>query len=391
MEEANRISRKASEFEGNHEWGLAAQAYRRAAEIYRSITLFDHDPVAMLSLTTLVNKHVRWAEHCERELGRQGLRGIPASKTDLTFQMERDAAGDSGAALPAGEGLYESISAAADFARQSQNEESEFEGFWQYMQNWLADPVAFTRPLLPSGQRILETRAGTNNDTHTSSSPPHGIMESFYFVGSNPEQGASMYGHTLAASTPKVATPLQAVEEVEEPGGEPTLTDNVSAVATELVGTITSAEELRDVSDTTNTNARLDALLEENQRLRSLARHLNERIRTLESAAQENNMLKSSILNFREEFHRHANAVSLPRKYEPAPVYRRVQTPPASGAAAANELVIRQLKSQLDTLSLDNSKQKAQVSKYRERWEKLKESAKRKRQLQEQHIQSPQQ
>ncbi|KAJ2302279.1 hypothetical protein H4S02_010438 [Coemansia sp. RSA 2611] len=93
-------------------------------------------------------------------------------------------------------------------------------------------------------------------------------------------------------------------------------------------------------------------------------------------------MLKSSIFNFREEFHRHANAVSLPRFHESGPSSRRDHRLAADSAASTAQ--IRQLEAEVQRLELENAKQKAQVTKYRERWERLKESAKRKRQQQEQ-------
>ncbi|KAJ2339433.1 hypothetical protein GGF43_006647, partial [Coemansia sp. RSA 2618] len=230
---------------------------------------------------------MRWAESCRREgdrhdrnesIGTHELNSLP---------------GDSSGQPPA---AARSPDANADTDKgDGDKNEGEFEDFWQYMQNWLANPTAFTRPTVMPGSHGVEASPST-----------HGIMESFYLVGSNPDQSASI--HTTAATTPKAASPLPVINEDEELPASPSGNDKLAI---------------------------------ENQRLAKLAQHLNERIRTLESAAHENSMLKSSIFNFREEFHRHANVVSLPRFHEAGPSSRR--EPRATADSAASDAQIRQL------------------------------------------------
>ncbi|KAJ2233128.1 hypothetical protein IWW45_004435 [Coemansia sp. RSA 485] len=390
MEEANRLSRKASEHESKREWAEAAKTYRQAAEAFRGIAAFDFDPVSVLSLTTLANKHVRWAEYCELEHERRGAAGSPpATHSDDSAQAA------STRKLPYAAQAKETEKAAAPSfstraSGQKENEEREFENFWRYMQNWLSDPAAFTRPMLPQGRRGAFTPSA--DETHgalRSSSPPRGIMESFYLVGPNPDQGTSVYASVSSAATPVAMTPLQALNEVDEvdeaDDRQQVEVQRATAAAENAINEMPYQETARKPEQKDGCD--IEALKEENRNLHVLVRHLNEKIRTLESAAQENNMLKSSILNFREEFHRHANAVTMPRLYDQGTVFRRSQTPSASGTPAASEALVKQLQSQLEAMSLESAKQRAQVTKYRERWEKLKESAKRKRQLQEQHQQ----
>ncbi|KAJ1827205.1 hypothetical protein LPJ56_001786 [Coemansia sp. RSA 2599] len=396
MEEANRLSRKASEHESRQEWAEAAKAHRQAAEVFRGITAFDFDPVSVLSLTTLANKHARWAEHCELENERRGtIRSSSAANSDSSTQYAsanglpyapraRGSEKTTEAETAAETAAAEAASSSSGPGGQKENEEREFENFWRYMQNWLSDPAAFTRPMLRQGQRgAFASGADGAHSAMRSSSPPRGIMESFYLVGPNPDQGASVYASASSAITSKAATPLQALDEVDEIENEQqTNVERAKAAAEDAVNEMPRPETAHKTEGKDGYD--LDALKEENRSLRALVRHLNEKIRTLESAAQENNMLKSSILNFREEFHRHANAVTMPRLYDQGSVFRRSQTPSASGTPAASDALAKQLQSQLEAMSLENAKQKAQVTKYRERWEKLKESAKRKRQLQEQ-------
>ncbi|KAJ1850031.1 hypothetical protein LPJ70_000070 [Coemansia sp. RSA 2708] len=325
MEHANQLARQAAEFEEQQDWEQAAAMHDEAAKAYRGIDMFAFDPVATLTLSSLGNRHMRWAESCRREVDR----------------YNGQSANDARASIAAAHGSNEQAPVAqvpevSSDPNHSQNEHSErsereFEDFWQYMQNWLADPAAFTRPsVTPGGMR-----GGPGGWGVEASPSAQNIMESFYLVGSNPDQSVSI--HTTAATTPKAASPLHAINEEDEEALETPASD--------------------------------DKLVAENQRLMRLAQCLNERIRTLESAAHENSMLKSSIFNFREEFHRHANAVSLPRFHESGPSSRRDHRLAADSAASTAQ--IRQLEAEVQRLELENAKQ-------------VSISAKRKRQQQEQ-------
>ncbi|KAJ2447705.1 hypothetical protein GGF42_005370 [Coemansia sp. RSA 2424] len=359
MEDANRLSRKAAELEGEQRWTEAADMHRLAASSYNNIRSFDYDPVATLTLASLVNKHQRWAEHCEQKSEQL------ANAQSTVAQHGPDNHEKLPAEVPSQHNDSDMLKRG-----QSSDDEHEFEDFWQYMQRWLANPAAFTRPTLPSGSR--DAGVGSDPGGH---GPGPSIMESFYLVGSNPEQSASVYG--AGASMPRTVTPkaaaagtLQVLNEVDEP-------DEGAAASIPSVLAATSAGVSADTpSSEPNKDSMLERLMAENEELRRQLRRQSERVRTLESAAQENNMLKSSILSFREEFHRHANVVALPRILEQSSSPRRVQTPPTD--VAVTDSHIQQLESQLQLLQLENSKQKTQVAKYRDRWERLKESAKRK-------------
>ncbi|KAJ2056837.1 hypothetical protein GGI17_005971 [Coemansia sp. S146] len=343
MDGANRLSRKATELEQELKWAEAAVMHQRAASAYNNINSFDYDPVATLTLSSLVNKHRRWAEYCEQRS--ETLGSEAQNQSHAACDLDSDAR----------------LSGADQLRRgQSNDDEHEFEDFWQYMQRWLANPAAFTRPTLPSGNRSTGAGSALGGQVAGPS-----IMESFYLVGPNPEQSASIYG----SATPKVvAAPLQVLDEVDE-SDEEGAGSKLSVLAAPSPGGVTRSD--------TGKNSHLGRLEAENKELRKQLRLQSERIRILESAAQENNMLKSSILSFREEFHRHANVATLPRIREQSSSPRRVQTPPTDVAVDSQ---VRRLESQLELLQLENSKQKIQVAKYRDRWERLKESAKRKRQ-----------
>ncbi|KAJ2079034.1 hypothetical protein H4R24_004047 [Coemansia sp. RSA 988] len=363
MEQANKLARQAADFEGEQRWCDAALAHTKAAEAYRNIDTFAFDPVATLTLSSLSNRHMRWAESCRREDERRDNHGVakvhsgakvPSHESDAT-QQDKNGSEDVAGVLHG----------------RNEGNDSEFEDFWQYMQSWLANPTAFTRPMIAHN-----SHNGGHWSAETAPSA-HSIAESFYFVGSDPDQSASMY--ISAAATPKVHSPLQALEELDESG---------EAEAEAEAASIKQATSVSDnKSDDVVSDGSEMALTAENQRLMRLVQHLSERVRTLESAAQENSMLKSSIFNFREEFHRHANAVSLPWAHEGAPSPHRDRGAGDMSAPATMDMRVRQLEAELEKAHMENSRQKAHVTKYRERWERLKESAKRKRQQQEQLLQ----
>ncbi|KAJ1735900.1 hypothetical protein LPJ61_000273 [Coemansia biformis] len=197
-------------------------------------------------------------------------------------------------------------------------------------------------------------------------------MESFYLVGPNPEQ--STVFQQPASDAPVAALPAQAPE---EPGGprRAILATEDRATAHSQSPPAAPGEGLTSATDHSHAT-----LVSENKRLVRLVQTLTERIRTLESAAHENSMLKSSIFNFREEFQRHANAVTLPVIHEAE--HETQLEAEATAASPAAEAQVRLLEEELQKAQLEGAKQRAQVAKYRDRWEKLKESAKRKRQQQ---------
>ncbi|KAJ2775747.1 hypothetical protein H4R18_005945 [Coemansia javaensis] len=317
MEQANRAARQATALEGRQRWAEAAEAHARAAELYGRFDALAFDPVAVVTLSSLERRHLRWAESCRRRAAQSEGPGEAA-------------AGDGAAAAPAPPPASGPEAARGRAARSG----AEFEDFWQYMQSWLANPTAFTRPT------VAPSRVGAGRRAPDALRAAPGVMESFYLVGADPEQSAVVQPQPADAPRDQAPPPAPPPDAPDAP----------------------------DVASRSHA-----ALVAENRRLVRLVQTLNERIRTLESAAQENSMLKSSIFSFREQFQRHANAAALPTIREAEP-----------DAAAAADARVLQLEDDLQQAQLEAAKQKAQVAKYRDRWERLKESAKRKRQQQEQ-------
>ncbi|CAG8765678.1 2683_t:CDS:2, partial [Acaulospora morrowiae] len=95
----------------------------------------------------------------------------------------------------------------------------------------------------------------------------------------------------------------------------------------------------------------------------------------------ENSMLRSSILQFKNDFQKQAKRIKASQEMlRSVPVMK--QTSPESSTVSNTHTLqkrIKELEEELRLMKTDNEKQKALVTKYRERWEKLKESAKKRR------------
>ncbi|KAI9495769.1 hypothetical protein BDB00DRAFT_192564 [Zychaea mexicana] len=128
----------------------------------------------------------------------------------------------------------------------------------------------------------------------------------------------------------------------------------------------------------------------ENEQLKKKIEQLVRRVHTLEKTAEESNMLKSSILQFRNDVQKQAKRIMQSQDYS----HMRASSSAALMAASSNtapyssymrpssgDLVarVKELEDENRQLRMQSEKQQALMNKYRERWEKLKESAKKRR------------
>ncbi|CAG8765528.1 11153_t:CDS:2, partial [Acaulospora morrowiae] len=95
----------------------------------------------------------------------------------------------------------------------------------------------------------------------------------------------------------------------------------------------------------------------------------------------ENSMLRSSILQFKNDFQKQAKRIKASQEMLRSIPVMKQTSPESSTVSNVNILQkrIKELEEELRLMKTDNEKQKALVTKYRERWEKLKESAKKRR------------
>ncbi|CAG8630745.1 12749_t:CDS:10 [Ambispora gerdemannii] len=118
----------------------------------------------------------------------------------------------------------------------------------------------------------------------------------------------------------------------------------------------------------------------ENQQLKIIVDKLSKQMLDYEKAAEENSMLKSSIMQFKSDVEKQAKRIKHSQELRASVMVRQL-SPESSTVSHSNYLQrrIKELEEELRLVKLDNEKQKASEAKYRERWEKLKESAKKKR------------
>ncbi|KAG1092141.1 hypothetical protein G6F42_019274 [Rhizopus arrhizus] len=171
------------------------------------------------------------------------------------------------------------------------------------------------------------------------------------------------------------------------------------------------------ISSVTAANT-VDACKLENEKLRFQLAHLQKRLKSLQMSAEENDMLKSSVLQFRDDVHKQAKRIMQSHHESsmrasssliaggPNLMYGSRHSPLAAGNGNNNpdlgmyvKLVVgnrdsiltesqnywdiafrlRDLEEENKQLRLQNEKQKVLVNRYKERWEMLKANAKKRR------------
>ncbi|KAI8061815.1 uncharacterized protein B0P05DRAFT_556735 [Gilbertella persicaria] len=131
----------------------------------------------------------------------------------------------------------------------------------------------------------------------------------------------------------------------------------------------------------------------ENEKLKKQVAQLTKRLKMLEMFAEENNTLKSSVLQFRNDVHKQAkrimqsyhesamrsSAAALLGGGSSSSRYSAMQS--TNTAPSSPELVsrLKKLEEENKQLRIQNEKQKVLMNRYKERWEMLKENAKKRR------------
>ncbi|KAK4518703.1 uncharacterized protein ATC70_008925 [Mucor velutinosus] len=165
-----------------------------------------------------------------------------------------------------------------------------------------------------------------------------------------------------------------------------------------MVSTIQKKMGSLSINDATAPNI-IDSCKLENEKLRVQLAHLKKRLKSLQMSAEENNMLKSSVLQFRDDVHKQAKRI-MQSHHESS--MRASASLIAGGVGAAGPNImhgsrhsplaigngngshdlasrLRDLEEENKQLRLQNEKQKVLVNRYKERWEILKANAKKRR------------
>ncbi|CDS12160.1 hypothetical protein LRAMOSA04355 [Lichtheimia ramosa] len=361
---------RAEDHEEREDWTKAAEAHSQAAEQFQKAVDYTQDAVASKTLQLLALDHLRKAKELERKVikiqkGRQASQQQHSSSTthsmnehyssssssssnvsNSSFDMgslRQALAGDRkrhhggrtthGSSTPAIGGSYAVLP--SDGRDEDSDEDADpFNKFWgvveQLMDN-LSNPVAFTsaplneydNPTPAWTQQKSSTTANMDEDDDQLASK---MMESYFFVP-DPQQNQN--------------------------GSE---------------------------------SSKLNDYAAENEQLRKRVNDLTHQVQALEKAAEERNALKSSIMQFRSDVKKQAKRIMQSHDYSAMRASSSAALMTTSNThngyiRPSGDLVsrIRELEEENRQLKIQNEKQQALMNKYRERWEKLKESAKKRR------------
>ncbi|KAH8554669.1 hypothetical protein BGW37DRAFT_480606 [Umbelopsis sp. PMI_123] len=130
----------------------------------------------------------------------------------------------------------------------------------------------------------------------------------------------------------------------------------------------------------------------ENKQLKNTVDKLSRQVSYWKKAAEEGNVLKSSIIQFRNDVEKQAKRIRQSQEsmkssmingqYGAASILSK-PTKPSEGSSVSSttspQARIKELEDEVMALRLEYNRQKDLMGKYKERWEKLKESAKKRR------------
>ncbi|CAG8814938.1 17925_t:CDS:2, partial [Dentiscutata erythropus] len=120
----------------------------------------------------------------------------------------------------------------------------------------------------------------------------------------------------------------------------------------------------------------------ENAQLKSVIDNLTKRMMTYEKAAEENSMLKSSILQFKNDLQKQAKRIKVSQEMLRSSYVAKQVSPESSTVASAQSLQkrIKELEEELQLTKAECEKQKSLAAKYKDRLNKIKDNARSKRQ-----------
>ncbi|KAI8142777.1 hypothetical protein BJV82DRAFT_614239 [Fennellomyces sp. T-0311] len=330
----------AEDYEDREEWAQAAEAHGQAAEQFQKAVEFTQDPVTCKTLQLLHLDHLRKAKELERKIAKQREQEQPQRPIQTSqrlgqsnsFDMNglrhalprRLARSTHGAASPAIGGSYAVLPPDGQEEEEDGDDSDPFNKFWEVVETLvdkLSNPVAFASA--PLNENDNPTPAwNASSDDEEDDGVAAAMVESYFFVP-EPRQGPGQ--HDYAA---------------------------------------------------------------ENEQLKKQIEQLVRRVQTLEKTAEESNMLKSSILQFRNDVQKQAKRIMQNHDYSHMRAsssaaligsnahYSSIMRPSGDINLAAR---VKELEEENRQLRVQSEKQQALMNKYRERWEKLKESAKKRR------------
>ncbi|KAJ1958904.1 hypothetical protein IWQ62_004828 [Dispira parvispora] len=336
LKKAHAWSGLAEDYYHRGKYHQAAQAYSKAARLFQQALQDIRDVETVEALRLL---HIHTQERAAQM--QEDTRYIKKQAMEINRQQQMTPMGSStqGPSIttdhPTGVEHTQHATPTKDSDQPTMgNNDDPFEAFWVYLESLvdkMSNPVAFTTaPVGTTGSSSSPIPART----------PASIAESFYVV---PEQTEPLSDLT-SGFTPTTPT-------------------------TEAVPWSPSNSEAE--SQTTN---------DEVQALRQTVHKLRKEVAMLQRAANENTALRSSILTIRQEVQKKARDLKQTTGDSSRSGVRSIQALPTRTLSHdLCERRIAELEAQLKQAKVVIHQKDELLAKYKTRWEKLKESAKKKR------------
>ncbi|KAI8640944.1 hypothetical protein BD408DRAFT_419052 [Parasitella parasitica] len=373
----HRYAVEAENFEDNENWLKAAEAHSKAAEQFEIAIQDSVDDEAIRTLRLLSSSHQKKADELNRKAqrlikaaaknrihqmvgSRGGLRNALSSSQQQYHQYYHQPQDYSSSASSSiisrlaginssivdGEDIGESYTLLPNIERQELDFLNFFESVNKLVDKVCNPAVAFTSaPLNEHDNPIPEL---DEKSTILLQSHNNGAMMDSYFIVADPKD------ESLVSNLQKQLDSLS----------------------------------INSISATAADNANTPKL--ENERLQAQLTHLKKKLKQLQASAEENDMLKSSVLQFRDDVHKQAKRI-MQSHHESSMrssssllagnhsmLHGSRYSPLASGGGDLTSH-LRDLEEENKQLRLQNEKQKMLVNRYKDRWEMLKANAKKRR------------
>ncbi|KAI9508483.1 hypothetical protein F5148DRAFT_1299275 [Russula earlei] len=366
----------------------AADEHQKAADAFEACLDASNDENTRRTLRMLHNEHTRAEKELQRKIAALKEEGI-----DPTLPQKLTPPRPSPAAAPTAHDLLRHYYSQVDesfmlLGQQSTDAGDAFNTFWKAMEqlDYVAQPLAFATAslgLTESPKRELNRNGSYSSDTDTEGSGRH--------------RRAFLGGRTKAQSPDGPASTTLDGAHGPDTAKSSHLRQSVIDIRNEFDEI---AEEDYDSSDSfcfipSTSEPSHSALKEENGALRSdlegMQRRLESAERLLKLRQEQDQQLRENIAVARREAHRamgasmHATQRTNQSTFDLTNL-NLVPAPPPVVPMSANRdreaqlsRRVKELEEELRAVRVENEKQKAMIAKFRERWDKLKESARRKR------------
>ncbi|CAO3686531.1 unnamed protein product [Umbelopsis ramanniana] len=388
---------EADDCEDREQWDKAATAHSLAAEQFQKAIVFAQDPEAVKTLRLLVMNHSRKAKTLSLKAAKANEPQPSIRGSDISSTSSQPATLSSSATTPNidriqstndrlsnlsihnSNGYHDRIPSTTYSAShqshllgsqaiddsyallndQSDDDSDPFNKFWNAVETLvqkLSNPVAFaSAPLNEEDDPkalMEESNTYTEQQGDVSKQPIQrqieaSMMESFFVV------------QPQTPSAPKIT--------IDGP-------NNTTG------------------SETPVPNKTIEEYAIENKQLKSTVDKLSRQVSYWKKAAEEGNVLKSSILQFRNDVQKQAKRIMQSQEsmkssmvngqYGASSMLSKPSKPNEGTSASATsnpQARIKELEDEVMALRVEYNRQKDLMSKYKERWEKLKESAKKRR------------